>query len=153
VNLFPHTCPSERKGSHKVAKSRWCADVVLERVTDNSCIGTTELIKKIKEKYNILVPYLRVYYGNEMALDKIYGPWKKSFNLIFTFKAEVEKACPSSVVEIDHYTVDYEVRGKTMNKECFRRVFVSFKACWSGFLADFMPYLEVDATALYAIVL
>ena len=85
-------------------------------MTDNSCIGTTELIKKIKEKYNISVPSMRVYYGNEMALDKIYGPWKKSVNLIFTFKDEVEKVCPGSVVEIDHHMVDYKVRGKTMNK-------------------------------------
>jgi hypothetical protein len=61
VNPSPHTCPSERKGSHKVAKSRWCADAVLEWVTDKPCIGTTELVKKIKEKYNILVPYMRVY--------------------------------------------------------------------------------------------
>jgi hypothetical protein len=45
-------------------------------VTDKPCIGTTELVKKIKEKYNILVPYMRVYYDKEMALDKIYGPWK-----------------------------------------------------------------------------
>jgi hypothetical protein len=30
-----------------------------------------------------------------MALDKIYGPWKESFNLLFTFKAEVEK-CSSN---------------------------------------------------------
>jgi zinc finger SWIM domain-containing protein 3 len=148
VNPFPHTCPSERKGSHKAAKSRWCANEVLEWVTYNPCIGTTELMKKIKDKYNILVPYMRVYYDKEMDLDKIYGPWKESFNLLFTFKSVVEKACLGSVVEIDHHTVDYTTRGKTMNKECFRRVFVSFKACWSGFLASCRPYLVVDATAL-----
>jgi hypothetical protein len=26
-----------------------------------------------------VVPYMRVFYGKEMALDKIYGPWKDSF--------------------------------------------------------------------------
>jgi hypothetical protein len=90
-----------------------------------------------------------VYYGKEMALDKMYGPCKESFNLLFTFKAEVEKACPGSVVEIDHHTVDYKVNGKILNKECFIRVFVSFKACWSRFLAGCRPYLAVDATTLY----
>jgi hypothetical protein len=36
VNPFPHTCPSvERKETLKIAKSRWCADVMLEWVRDN----------------------------------------------------------------------------------------------------------------------
>jgi hypothetical protein len=82
-----------------------------------------------------VVPYIRIYYGKEIALDKIYGPWKDSFNLLYTFKAEEEKECPESVIEIDSHTVEYKVRGKTMKKEYFRRVFVSFKTCWKGFLA------------------
>jgi hypothetical protein len=64
---------------------------------------------------------------------------------LYTFKAEVEKACLGSVVEIDKHTVQYKVRGKTMEKECFRRVFVSFKACWKGFLVGCRPYLVVDS--------
>jgi hypothetical protein len=75
-------------------------------VTENPCIGPTSLIKKIQEKYNIVVPYMRVYYGKEMALDKIYGHWKYSFNLLYTFKTKVEKACLESIVEIDSYIVD-----------------------------------------------
>jgi hypothetical protein len=149
LNLFPHTCPSaERKETQKTAKNRWCISVVLEWVTENPCIGLTTLIRKIQEKYNIVVPYMRVYYGKEMFLNKIYGIWKDSFNLLHTFKAEVEKACPRSVVEIDSHTVEYKVRGKTMKKECFRRVFVLFKPCWKGFLVRCKPYLVVDATAL-----
>eukprot|EP00267_Zea_mays_P051604 XP_020404572.1 uncharacterized protein LOC109944281 [Zea mays] len=148
VNPFPHTCPSvERKETLKIAKSR-CADVMLDWVRDNPCIGPTTLIKKIHEKYGMKVPYMRVFYGKEMALDKIYGPWKDSFKLMYTFKAEVEKACPGSVVEIDKHTVQYKVRKMIMEKECFRRVFVSFKACWKGFLDGCRPYLAVDATTL-----
>jgi len=149
VNSFPHTCPSaERKASVKVAKSRWCADVMLNWVRENPCIGTAALVRKIYETYGIQVPYMRVFYGKEMALDRINGPWKDSFKLVYTFKAEVEKACPASVVEIDRHTVQYKVKGKTMEKECFRRVFVCFKACWKGFLDGCRPYLAVDATAL-----
>jgi len=149
VNRWPHTCPStERKETLKVAKSRWCAEVMADWVRDNPCIGPTALIKKIHEKYRINVPYMRVFYGKEMALDKIYGPWKDSFKLIYTFKAEVEKACPGSVVEVDKHTVTYKMRKKMMEKECFRRAFVSFKACWKGFLDGCRPYLAVDATAL-----
>jgi hypothetical protein len=67
---------------------------------------------------------------------------------LYTWKAEVEKACPGSVVEIDKQTVQYRVAGKTLQKECFRRVFVSYKACWKGFLSGCRPYLAVDATSL-----
>jgi transposase-like protein len=35
-----------------------------------------------------------------------------------------------------------------MKKECFKRVFVSFKECWKEFLAGCRPYLVVDTTAL-----
>jgi hypothetical protein len=68
--------------------------------------------------------------------------------LLYTLKAEVEKAYPRSIVEIDSHTMEYKVRGKTMKKECFTRVFVSFKACWKGFLTGCRSYLVVDATAL-----
>jgi hypothetical protein len=101
---------------------------MLNWVRENQCIGLAALIKKICDKYGIQVPYTRVFYGKKMTLDKIHGPWMESFKLLYTFKAEVEKACPASVVEIDRHTMQYKLRGKTMEKECFRRVFVCFKA-------------------------
>lgn len=119
VNPHRHSCPSaERKASMKLCKSRWCAGVVLPWVTENPSIGPTELVKKIKEKYGVEVPYMRVFYGKEQALDMIYGPWIKSFKLLYTYKAEVEKACPGSVVEIDHHKVQYKMKDKIREKEC-----------------------------------
>ena len=38
-----------------------------------------------------------------------------------------------------------------MENECFRRVFVCFKACWQGFLDGCRPYLAMDATTLHGI--
>jgi len=123
----------------KLCKSRWCADVVLPWLTENPSIGPAELVKKIKEKYGVEVPYMRVFYGKEQALDMIYGPWQESFKLLYTYKAEVEKACPGSVVEIDHHPVEYKMKGRIREKECFRRIFISFMACWKGFLNGCNP--------------
>jgi hypothetical protein len=149
VNPHPHTCPSaERNETQKAAKRRWCTEAVLGWVREDPSIGPTKLVGKIYDKFGIVVPYMRVFYGKEMTLDKIYGPWKDSFQLLYTWKAEVEKACPGSVVEIDKQTVQYRVAGKTLQKECFRRVFMSYKACWKGFLSGCRPYLAVDATSL-----
>jgi hypothetical protein len=67
-----------------------------------------------------------------MTLDRIYDPWKDSFNLLYTFKAEVEKACQGSVVEIDNHTVEYKVRGKTMEKRMFHEGFCFIQGMLEG---------------------
>ena len=72
----------------------------------------------------------------------------QKFRLLYTFKAEVEKTSPGSVVEIDYHKEEYIVEGKRKEKNCFRRAFVCFKACSNGFLTGCRPYLAVDATAL-----
>jgi hypothetical protein len=42
----------------------------------------------------------------------------------------VEMASPGSVVEIDKHTIEFKIKGKAFEKECFRRAFVCFRACW-----------------------
>ncbi|KAM0855909.1 hypothetical protein ACQ4PT_049473 [Festuca glaucescens] len=149
VNPCEHTCPTALESEKLLAaKSRWVCDVVLEWVRENPTIGVSKLIEKIHEKYRIKVPYVRVSNGREKAMDKLVGKWADSFHLLYTFKAEVEKCSPGSVVDIDRHTVQYKVRGVTKEKECFRRFFLSFKACSQGFKDGCRPYLAVDATAL-----
>jgi hypothetical protein len=33
----------------------------------------------ISDKFNINIPYMRMFYAKEMALDRINGPWNESF--------------------------------------------------------------------------
>ncbi|KAK1561482.1 hypothetical protein QYE76_018829 [Lolium multiflorum] len=148
-----HRCPplgGEPELKTKLAKTRWLADIILDWLRETPSLGPTALVKKVVEKYKMEVPYMRMFYAKEMALDKINGPWNESFQLLYTFKAEVEMASPGSVVAIDKHTVPYKLKsGKVMHKECFRRAFVCFKACWKGFLDGCRPYLAVDASALH----
>ena len=44
--------------------------------------------------------------------------------------------------------MEYTLRGVTMTKECFRRIFVCFEAYRRGFLDGCRPYLAIDATFL-----
>ena len=151
-NSIDHTRPPRAgapKEKSKLAKTRWLADAIIDWLRETPSLGPTTLKKKIFEKFDIKITYMRMFYAKEMALDRINGPWNESFHLLYTFKAEVEMASPGSVVEIDKHTVQYKIRGKTMEKECFRRAFVCFKACWQGFLNGCRPYLAVDATALH----
>ncbi|KAM0902785.1 hypothetical protein ACQ4PT_019064 [Festuca glaucescens] len=150
VNPFKHTCLEStlRKETISRAKSRWVAEEVKRWVTKNHQVGTKELQKKLKEKFKIEVPYMRVFNRKQHAMDSIYGNWQESFKLLYSFKGEVEKTSPCSIVDIDHHSVEYTLRGVTMTKECFRRVFVCFEACCRGFLEGCRPYLAIDATFL-----
>jgi len=150
VNPFSHTCQEStlRKETISRAKSRWVAEEVKKWVTENHQVGTKELQKNIREKFKIDLPYMRVFNGKQKAMESIYGNWHEGFQLLYSFKAEVERTSPGSIVEIDHHTVEYTVKGETRTKECFRRAFVCFEACRLGFLAGCRPYLAIDATFL-----
>jgi hypothetical protein len=52
--------------------------------------------------------------------------------LLYTFKAEVEKACLGSVVEIDNHTVEYKVRGKIIKKRIFQEGFCFIQGMLEG---------------------
>ena len=132
-NPHQHTCPpggGGGKAKTKLAKTRWVADAILDWLRETPTLGPTALHGKLFEKYKIDIPYMRIFCAKEMTLDRINGPWNESFQLLYTFKSEVEAASPGSVVEIDKHTVTYKIKGKSFQKECFRRAFVCFKACW-----------------------
>jgi hypothetical protein len=149
----PHenTCPpggGGGKAKSKLAKTRWVADAILDWLRGEPELGPTTLYAKLFVKYKINITYMRIFNAKEMALDRINGQWNDSFQLLYTFKAEVEMVSPGCVVEIAKHTVPFKIQGKPFEKECFRRTFVCFKACWQGFLDGCMLYLVVDATHL-----
>jgi hypothetical protein len=99
-----------------------------------------ELIKKLAEKFNVVIPYHRVYYGKKMALVLVQVKWNDSFHMLYGFGEEVEKRSPGSVVDIDYKFVRGRVKSsrgrkyKMVDKRCFRICFVCVKECWKVFL-------------------
>ena len=108
------------------------ADAILDWVRETPTIGPTAPHGKLFEKYKINIQYMRIFYAKERALDRINGPWNESYQLLYTFKAKVETASPGSVVEIDKHTVKYKLKGKAIEKECFRRAFCLFQGLLAG---------------------
>ena len=77
-----HTCPpggGGGKDNSKLAKTRWVADAILYWVRETSTIGPTSLYGKLFENYKINIPYMRIFYAKERALDRINGAWNESF--------------------------------------------------------------------------
>ena len=98
-------------------------------------LGATALGVKVKERFSHdgEMPYMKLYYARQKDLERINGAsWDKSFRLLYTFKAEVEKTSPGSVVETDYHKEEHTVQGRKKVKNCFRRAFVCFKACSPG---------------------
>jgi hypothetical protein len=53
------------------------------------------------KKYKIEIPYSRVFRGKEKALDIINRKWDDSYDLIPTYRAELLRSCPGSIIEFD----------------------------------------------------
>lgn len=124
----------------KHATSAWVSEQVLECIREDPSVGAKELQRRIKDKYHVTVPYKRVHVGKVIALEKVFGKWHESFDVLDRWKAEVQKRCPGSGVIIEHHTVD--------EKNYFSRIFIALKACVDRFLRGFRPYLAIDSTFL-----
>jgi hypothetical protein len=119
----------------------WVSDKVIDWLKEDGTLGATELIKKLKEHFKVEMPYMRVYYGKNLAMDKLYGPWDKSFDNLYRFKAQIERESLRSAFVIDHHIINNRLR--------FNRLFFAMKACVDGFLKGCRPYLAIDNTFLY----
>jgi hypothetical protein len=113
---------------------------VVDWLKEDGTLGATELQRRLKDEFKVVIPYRRVYNGRNLALDKIFSPWGKSFNNLYRLKAQLEETSPGTLVVIDHHTIN--------NKCRFNRLFFALKPCVDGFLRGCRPYLAVDSTFL-----
>ena len=122
-----------------MATNNWVAERVVDWLEDPKK-GPKELQASLKKRYSMDIPYDKVFTGKEKVLDMIYGKWDDSYDLLPTYRAELLKSVPGSVVELDTEEHQGDV--------CFRRFFVALKPCIDGFLQGCRPYIAIDATHL-----
>jgi hypothetical protein len=123
-----------------MATQGWIAEKLADWVKKNPGQGAKAARTKLEGEFNFQLKYSKAWAGMKLALEQMHGKYEESFQLLFNWKAEIEKRCPGSIVEIDLV--------KEKDKYYFNRVFVAFKPCIDGFLAGCRPYIGVDATAL-----
>ncbi|KAM3226471.1 hypothetical protein ACQJBY_058869 [Aegilops geniculata] len=140
-NSCGHDCSStKRKKKIKNATKRWICEHVKDWLIEDATLGPKALRKKLKEHHGINIKYKRVYMGKLLAMKELYGDWDTSFDNLYSFKAQIERCCPGSIVIIEHHTIKDKIR--------FKRFFVALKPCIDGFLSGCRPYLAVDSTFL-----
>ena len=66
--------------------------------------------------------------GKEKTLNMIFGKWDDSYDLLPTYRAELLKSVPESIVELDTENHHGDI--------CFMRFFVALKPCIDVFCKD-----------------
>ncbi|XP_078153161.1 uncharacterized protein LOC144548368 [Carex rostrata] len=142
VKLLPdeHTCPSTTMVDGKMASKSWVSDRVGDWLRKHPSAGAKEVKNKLEDEFHVKVTYRKAWLGRQGAIDQIHGKWEESFQLLYNFKAELEKRCPGSIVEVDCKSDG--------NKMFFSKIFVALKPCIDGFVQGCRPYLGVDSTHL-----
>jgi hypothetical protein len=123
-----------------MTSNNWVAKRVVEFLMEDSTVGAMELQRKLKKKYALEISYDKVFRGKENALDMIFGKWNDNYELLLTYRAELLKSVPGSIVELDTENHHGDV--------CFKRFFVALKPCIDGFLQGCRPYIAIDASHL-----
>lgn len=127
---------TRRKKKVRNATKYWICEKVEDLLIEDTTLGASALQQKLKEHYKVKIHYKRVYMGKDLALKQLYGDWDNNFDNLYTFKQQVERYRPGSLVVIDHHTINNKIR------------FRSLKSCIKGFLSGCRPYLAIDSTFL-----
>ncbi|XP_066374661.1 uncharacterized protein [Miscanthus floridulus] len=110
VLVNDHTCVSSMRMATTTPNYKWVALWAASILRAEPNIGARELQKRLEIDHKCEIAYDTVWRGKAKALDEVYGKWSESFQLLYRWKAEVEKRSPGSVVEIDVLEVDGELK-------------------------------------------
>ena len=135
-----HNCATTKLREGKMASQGWCADRLSDWVKKNPNKGPKDAKEKLEGDYGIKLKYSKAWSGLQVALDQIHGSYEDSFQLLFSWAAQMEISSPGSIVQIELDKVGEQNR--------FKRIFVALKPCIDGFLAGCRPFIGLDASNL-----
>ncbi|XP_059669284.1 uncharacterized protein LOC132314433 [Cornus florida] len=96
----------------------------------------------LHEKYGIRAKKQQCYRAKRKSLDVFEGNHGKSYSLLPSYRNEIRRTNPGSLVTLDYY--DAEFNG--VNR--FRRIFIVFDALRSGFIKGCRPFIGLDGCFL-----
>ena len=119
----------------------WVAEKITPILAKTPNTTAKRLKTDLEKDYPIVVKYSTVWKAKQRAMKELYGDWANTFRMLCSFKAEVEKRSPGSVVEIDTEVTED-------GKIYFSKFFMALKPCIDGFKAGCRPYLSIDSSFL-----
>ena len=143
VNQIPHqhTCMTTSQRVSKMTSQLWVTEKITPILAKTPNTTAKRLKVDLEKLYPIQLQYTTVWKAKQRAMKSLYGDWANTFRMLYSFKAEVEKRSPGSVVEIDTEVTE---DGKVL----FSKFFMCLKPCIDGFKAGCRPYLSIDSSFL-----
>jgi hypothetical protein len=142
ITMIPeeHNCVSTSKLGNSMASQKWVAERIIGWLRSNPALGAKELQHKLQEEHGVEVGYATVWSGKQKAMNKIFGFWRDSFQVLYNFRADLLSRSPGTVLEISTTICGNGVH--------FDKLFMAFEPCIEGFKNGCRPHLEIDSIAL-----
>jgi hypothetical protein len=96
-----HTCITSSQNPSTMTSQSWVAQKITPILAKTPNTTAKRLKVDMEKQYPIKLKYTIVCKEKQKAMKELYGDWANTFRMLYSFKAEVEKRSPGSVVEID----------------------------------------------------
>jgi hypothetical protein len=118
---FEHTGITSSQRVSTMTSQFWVAEKITPVLAKTPNTTAKKLKTDLEKDYPIKVNYTTVWKEKQRVMKELYGDWANTFRMLYSFKVEVEKRSPSSVVEIDTKVAED-------GKVYFSKFFYGFKA-------------------------
>jgi hypothetical protein len=125
----------------KMTSQLWVTKKITPILAKTPNTTTKRLKVDLEKQYPIVLKYTTSWKEKQRAMKSLYGDWATTFRMLYSFRAEVEKRSPGSVVEIDTEATED-------GKVYFSKKIKCSKPCIDGFKAGCRPYLSIDSSFL-----
>ncbi|XP_073134999.1 uncharacterized protein [Henckelia pumila] len=133
-----HSCGDDnlRTRGHPKTDFAWVANVVMERLREEPSYRPCMMLKDIQRDFGVELSYHKVWKGKELAMHDIHGADDESYDKLRWYCSAIKETNPGSIVECE---ID-----QCSNK--FKRLFICFNACATGFVRGCRPLVFLDGT-------
>ncbi|KAG6505150.1 hypothetical protein ZIOFF_037498 [Zingiber officinale] len=133
-----HTCGDDnlRSRGHPKADAAWVSNIVMDRLRGEPSYRPCMMLKDIHRAYGVELNYNKVWKGKELAMHDIHGVEEGAYDRLRWYCSAIKETNPGSFVEceIDHCSNN------------FKRLFICFNACATGFINGCRPLVFLDGT-------
>ena len=105
-------------------------------------------IEFVRQEFRYTITYRKVWLAKQWALEKVYGNWEESYNILPKYLQALQLFVPGTIVRIQTKPALDKSSQPIPNKVIFHRLFWLFKACIDAF-AFCKPIVQIDGTWLY----
>lgn len=133
-----HTCEGVRNFHHHQASVNWVARSVEARIRDNPQYKPKEILQDIKDQHGVAVSYMQAWRGKERSMAAVHGTLEEGYRLLPSYCEQIRKTNPGSIAMVS----------ASGQENCFKRLFISYRASIYGFINACRPLLELDSAPL-----